>query len=230
MKVTLSLEETASNDVSIMVDALRASSTITVALNNFKKIIPCFTPEEAFKLKEKTHGIIAGERGGKKIEGFDIGNTPTGISKLECEEDILILTTNNGTRILEKMNSKVLIGCLNNASAVAKASIELGESHVDLVMAGVWGKFAIEDFLASGEIIYQIYKNCSECEIDEYAKSAVLASRDYNAVQKAFYESTSGNKLKSLGYEKDIGFSLNKNSTKNVGKYDGIKINKVNFK
>ena len=67
-------------------------------------------------------------------------------------------------------------------------------------------------------------------KIDEYAKSAVLASRDYNGVQKAFYESTSGNKLKSLGYEKDIGFSLNKNSTKNVGKYDGIKINKVNFK
>ncbi|WP_295725971.1 2-phosphosulfolactate phosphatase [uncultured Methanobrevibacter sp.] len=230
MKVTLSFEETISNDVSIMVDVLRASTTITEALTEFKEIIPCFTPEEAFKLKSETGGVIAGERKGAKVEGFDIGNSPNALKDFKADSKTLILTTSNGTRILEKMNSKVLIGCLNNASAVAKASIELGESHVDLVMAGVWGKFAIEDFLASGEIIYQIYKNCSECEIDEYAKSAVLASRDYNAVQKAFYESTSGNKLKSLGYEKDIGFSLNKNSTKNVGKYDGIKINKVNFK
>ena len=46
MKITLSLEKTISNDVSIMVDALRASTTITLALNNFNKIIPCFTPEE----------------------------------------------------------------------------------------------------------------------------------------------------------------------------------------
>ena len=176
MKVTLSFEETISNDVSIMVDVLRASTTITEALTEFKEIIPCFTPEEAFKLKSETGGVIAGERKGAKVEGFDIGNSPNALKDF-------------------KTDSKT-----------------------------------IEDFLASGEIIYQIYKNCSECEIDEYAKSAVLASRDYNAVQKAFYESTSGNKLKSLGYEKDIGFSLNKNSTKNVGKYDGIKINKVNFK
>ena len=81
MKVTLSFEQTISSDVSIMVDALRASSTITVALNKFKRIIPCFTPEEAFDLKVKTGGVLAGERGGKQIEGFDIGNSPCGISK-----------------------------------------------------------------------------------------------------------------------------------------------------
>ena len=51
MKVTLSFEKTSSEDISIMVDALRASTTITLALNNFNRIIPCFTPEEAFKLK-----------------------------------------------------------------------------------------------------------------------------------------------------------------------------------
>lgn len=52
MKVTLSFENTISDDVSIMVDALRASTTITLALNNFEKIIPCFTPEEGFELKK----------------------------------------------------------------------------------------------------------------------------------------------------------------------------------
>ena len=76
MKVTLSFEESASSDVSIMVDALRASTTITLALDNFKRIIPCFTPEEALDLKENIGGVLAGERNGKQIEGFELGNSP----------------------------------------------------------------------------------------------------------------------------------------------------------
>ena len=230
MKVTLSFEETISSDVSIMVDVLRASTTITTALDKFSQIIPCFTPEEAFKLRDETGGIIAGERKGAKIEGFDIGNSPNAIINFDTNSDTLILTTSNGTRILEKMNSQVLIGCLNNAEAVADASINLAKKHIDLVMAGVWGNFAIEDFLAAGEIIHQISEKCSDCEIDEYSKSAILASRDYDSVKKAFFESTSGNKLKNLGYERDIEYALSKNSSKNVGIYKNNKINKIKFK
>ena len=220
MKVTLSFEETSSSDVSVMVDVLRASTTITSALDKFSKIIPCFTPEEAFEIQKKTHGVIAGERKGAKIEGFDVGNSPTAIDEFNTSSDILILTTSNGTRILENMNSKVLIGCLNNAEAVALKSLKTTESHIDIVMAGVRGGFAIEDFLAAGEIIHQISGKCEECEISEYAKSAVMASRDYLKVKEAFYESASGKRLKSLGYEKDIAYSLRRNSTKNVGIYE----------
>ena len=164
MKITLSFEETISSDVSIMVDALRASTSITVALNNFKKVIPCFTPEEALELQERIGGVVAGERNGKQIEGFDIGNTPVGILNYESDEDTLILTTTNGTRILESMNSKVLVGSLVNAESVAKASCRLANEHIDVVMAGVKGKFAIEDYLAAGEILYQICESLDEYE------------------------------------------------------------------
>lgn len=224
MKITLSFEHTISKDVSIMVDVLRASSTITLALDKFEKIIPCFTPEDAFKLKDETGGIIAGERKGAKIEGFDIGNSPNAIKDFKTDSNTMILTTSNGTRILEKMNSKVLIGCMNNARAVAQASLEIAAGHIDVVMAGVWEKFAIEDFLAAGEIISEISKVCDNCEVSEYGQAAVLASRDYELVKNAFYESTSGNKLKNLGYEKDIAFCLEKNSTDKVGIYDKRKI------
>ena len=224
MKITLSFEQTISEDVSIMVDVLRASSTITLALDKFDTILPCFTLEDAFKLKDETGGIIAGERKGAKIEGFDIGNSPNAIKDSKTDSNTMILTTSNGTRILEKMNSKVLIGCMNNAMAVAQASLEIAAGHIDVVMAGVWEKFAIEDFLAAGEIISEISKVCDNCEVSEYAQAAVLASRNYELVKKAFYESTSGNKLKSLGYEKDIAFCLEKNSTDKVGIYDKRKI------
>lgn len=219
MKITLSLEKTISSDVSIMVDVLRASTTITYALDKFNRIIPCFTPEEAFDLKNKNGSIIAGERKGEKIDGFDIGNSPETIYNLENKSEELALTTSNGTRILKDMNSKVLIGCLANEKSVGEKSVDIAESHIDVVMAGVRGEFAIEDYLASGEIIYQISKNCDECEISEYAKSAILASRDYDLVKKAFYESGSGKRLTRLGYKKDIDFCLRKNSTKNVGIY-----------
>ena len=219
MKVTLNFEESSSSDVSIMVDALRASTTITMALNNFKRIIPCFTPEEALDLKENVGGILAGERNGKQIEGFDIGNSPSAIKDFEASEDTLILTTTNGTRILEKMNSKVLVGSMVNAESTGKKSIQLATDHIDVVMAGVKGKFAIEDYLAAGEILYWISENLEECELSEYAQTAILATRDYELVKEAFLNSRTAKRLTELGYREDIELSVMRNITDNVAIY-----------
>lgn len=219
MKVTLSFEESSSIDTSIMVDALRASTTITLALNQFKKVIPCFSPEEAIDLKQKHDGILAGERGGKKIEGFDIGNTPCGIKELKTPKETLILTTSNGTRILHNMKSKVLIGSMVNAKSVAKKSISLANNHIDVVMAGVNGNFAIEDFLACGEILYWIEKYLDNCDISEYAKSAILASRNYESLKNAFMNSHSAKRLIELGYRDDVELCCLKNITENVAIY-----------
>lgn len=219
MKVTLSFEESSSSDVSIMVDALRASTTITLALNNFKRIIPCFTPEEALDLKEKVGGTLAGERNGKQIEGFDIGNSPSAIKDFKASEDTLILTTTNGTRILEKMNSKVLVGSMVNAESAGKKSIQLATNHIDVVMAGVKGEFAIEDYLAAGEILYWISENLEECELSEYAQTAILATRNYELAKEAFLNSRTAKRLIELGYRDDVELSVMRNITDNVAIY-----------
>ena len=203
-----------------MVDALRASTTITLALDKFNEIIPCFTPEEAFELKEKHGGVTAGERGGRQIEGFDIGNTPVGIRNLKTAEKTLILTTSNGTRILENMSSKALVGSLVNAKAVALKSIELATEHIDVVMAGRKGNFALEDFLASGEILYWICKNLNEYEITDYEKAAILASRDDETVKEGFFTGATGKRLIELNHEKDIECCLEKNTSENVAIYE----------
>lgn len=220
MKVTLSLETTTSDDISIMVDALRASTTITLALNNFEKVIPCFTPEEAFKLKEEVDGILAGERGGAKIEGFDIGNSPTLVETYETDKKTLILTTSNGTRILENMNSTVLIGSLVNAKAVGVKSAQIANTHIDVVMAGVKGEFALEDFLASGEILYWITQSLNDFELNDLAKAAIIASRDYNTLKNGFYNSRSAKRLTKLNYKKDIDLCCKRNISENVGIYE----------
>ena len=220
MKVTLSLEESSSSDVSIMVDALRASTTITLALDNFKKIIPCFTPEEALDLQKTIGGVLAGERMGKQIEGFDIGNTPYRLKDLKTSQNTLILTTSNGTRILENMNSKVLVGSLVNAKAAALKSIQLACEHIDVVMAGVRGEFAIEDFLASGEILYWIGKTLKDCEMSEYSQAAILATRDYESLKESFLDSRTAKRLIELGYKDDVELCCQKNISENVAIYE----------
>ena len=220
MKATLSFEKSECSDVSIMVDALRASSTITIALDNFKKIIPCFTPEEALKLKDEIGGVIAGERKGEQIEGFELGNSPSALKDYETTEEILILTTTNGTRILENMNSTVLVGSMINAKSVAIESIELATDHIDVVMAGVKGEFAIEDYLAAGEILYWIKENLDDCEISEYAQTAILASRDYESLKESFLNSRTAKRLIELGYRSDVELCCLKNISENVAIYE----------
>lgn len=220
MKVTLSFETTTSEDVSIMVDALRASSTITLALDKFEKIIPCFTPEEALNIKDEVGGVLAGERKGKKIDGFEIGNSPTDIEALETGEKTLILTTTNGTRILENMNSTILVGSLINAKAVANTSVTMAKDHIDVVMAGVKGQFALEDFLSSGEILYWICKNVDDCKLNDLAKAAIMASRNHNSLKAGFYNSRTGKRLANLGYKKDIDYCCQKNISENVAIYE----------
>ena len=221
MKITLSFEKTQTKDTSIMVDALRASTTITLALNNFNEIIPCFTPEEAFELKKEINGIIAGERSGKRVEGFDVGNSPKDVENYDTDIETLILTTSNGTRILKDMDSTVLVGSMVNAKAVGYKSVEIAENEIDVVMAGYKGNFALEDFLAAGEILYWVCDRLNnECEISDYAKAAIMASRDYDALKKGFYNCNSGRKLSQLKSKKDIDCCVLKNISENVAIYE----------
>lgn len=228
MKVSLSFEKTITEDTSIMVDALRASTTITLALNNFEEIIPCFSVEEAIELGERYNSVIAGERSGRKIPEFDVGNSPREVERFKIPEGkskALILTTSNGTRILEGMSSKVLIGSMLNSKAAAEKAIELCEEEIDVVMAGYRGQFALEDFLVGGEIVYWIYRlSDGNCELTDFAKAGMLATRDYGELCKGVYNSNSARKLEKMGNRKDVECCLLRNITSNVGIYEGGKI------
>lgn len=210
MKVSLTLEKSNSHDLSIMVDVLRASTTITVALDHFKHIIPVVDHEEAIKIASKKAALIAGERRGATLDGFDAGNSPIEIQKLKGET--LVLTTSNGTRIMEGMKSQVLVGCFTNARAVAAAAKKLATEEIEVVMAGVEGRFAIEDFLGAGEII----SNLQNEELDEYAQAAVMAVENKDLVESYILKSRSARRLSEIGFKKDVEFCLQRNISDNV--------------
>lgn len=240
MKVSLSFEKGYSKDLSIMVDALRASSTITIALDKFKEIYPVYTPEEAREIAEKKNAVLAGERTGRTIEGFELGNSPGEMKGYDGKKDSLVLTTTNGVRVLKNMESEIiLIGSFINAKACAKVACELAREHIELVMGGFERTFAIEDFLAAGEIMYWIQEELGkqnkldiddidyyeeETGITEYALSAILASRNSELVEKNSIKSKSGRRLSYLGYSDDIKLCVQKNISENVGIYKDGKI------
>lgn len=214
MKVSLSLDKSYSEDVAIMVDVLRASTTITVAMENFSQIIPIKTIAEAEKIAGKYNAILAGERRGAAVEGFDVGNSPIEISDFNGE--VLVITTSNGTRILEGMKSKVLVGSFVNATAVAEKAMDIADNHIEIVMAGVEGRFAIEDFLGAGEII----GNFKDCNLDEMALAAYMSSRNDNMVNDAIINSRSARRLIELGLSKDIDFCIRRNIYDQVPVYE----------
>lgn len=239
MKVTLSLDKTCTDDVSIVVDSLRASTTIVAAFDNFKKVIPCFTPEQARKIAKKYDGVLAGERKGSKIEDFEIGNSPTQVKSYKTEKDTLILTTSNGTRIIEPMNSTVLIGSFINSESVAKVAVEIAKEHIDVVMAGFNSDFGIDDYLAAGDILYWIQEELENSNnpktkineydgkvywkeldgLNEYAKSAIIASRDEELSNRYIRNCRSGKRLTYLGYAEDVEFCMKRNISTNVPIY-----------
>jgi 2-phosphosulfolactate phosphatase len=87
-------------------------------------------------------------------------------------------------------------------------------------MAGVRGEFAIEDYLASGEILYWIDKLSDEYELSEYAQTAILASRDYDLLKEAILNSRTAKRLIELGYLDDVELSCERNISDNVAKYE----------
>lgn len=220
MKVTLSFEESVSRDVSIVVDALRASTTITMAFNNFKHIIPTFSPDIARNIAKDCDGVLVGERLGVKLEGFDIGNSPEKVMNYETNKDTMVITTTNGTRILESIDSKVLVGSFVNAKSVASSALNIADEHIDLVMAGRKGNFAIEDYLACGEILYWINTLGEDIRLSEYSISSILASRDIKKSNEAILNSSSAKILEAIGYINDVKFSIQRNITDNVGFYE----------
>lgn len=221
MLVSLSFEESVSQDVAIMVDVLRASTTITVALDNFNEIIAVKDKNKAIKLAKTHNATLAGEREGAKISGFDTGNSPVEIKSFSG--NTLVITTSNGTRILEGMKAKSLIGSFVNAKAVADAASKIADNHIEIVMAGVRGRFAIEDFLGAGEII----SNLKNFELDEMAQAAYLASRDDKMVGEAVRNCLSARGLKKLGFADDIDICIKKDIYNIVPFYEGGIIKKL---
>ena len=201
-------------DVAVVIDVLRATTTISWALKNGADSIQVFADLDLLKTSAMTwpaeKRLLLGERGGKKIDGFDLGNSPLSVTKETVLGKRLFMSTTNGTRSLEKVqNAKHLFAMgLPNRKAVAEKIISLNFENLLILGSGWEGSYSLEDSLAAGALASYLKTNCnSEVNIANDELQAALALWYFweNNILQCLKTATHGKRLTSLGdYEDDL--------------------------
>lgn len=202
-----------SNSVVVIIDVLRATSTIATALHNgAASVIPVATVPQCIELGEALGGITAGERDGKVAEGLKYGNSPFEYPRTFIENKVLVLTTTNGTKLLhmalDRGAPEIITGSFPNLSAVCKHLIA-SEKDVLLGCAAWKDRVNLEDTLFAGAVIHQIKLHFNiHCDSSAVAESMYLeAGEDRFEFMKA-KNATHYHRLMKYGLEKDIRYCL----------------------
>jgi 2-phosphosulfolactate phosphatase len=214
-------ESAPAGGIAVVIDVLRASTTIITALaHGAKRVRPVRTVAEARAEAAAGGALLGGERGGVRIDGFDLGNSPLEYTRDRVAGRPIVITTTNGTAALHACMAaaEVLIGAIVNRSAVAAAAHALAMEHggcdIHLVCAGTDGAVTEEDLLAAGAILDAAKQlpGGGQDSIDPTGREALARFRlaiaseptARGAIVQAFAESRGGRNLIELGMDADL--------------------------
>ncbi|MFS2190056.1 2-phosphosulfolactate phosphatase [Mucilaginibacter sp. Mucisp84] len=213
----------------VVIDIFRATSSICYGIENgAEAIIPVSQVEECAAYREKgLDYLLAAERDGSVVDGFDFGNSPFSYTKEKVAGKTIVLTTTNGTHALHLSRSakKIVIGSFLNLSALSNW-LNTQNENVLLVCAGWKNNFNLEDTLFAGAVIEQLKDKGFVLD------DAALAANDLFQVGKSdingYLKKTShGERLKKLGIEKDIEFCLQVDLTTAIPVLEGERLVKL---
>jgi 2-phosphosulfolactate phosphatase len=203
--VAFTPDEAGAAPTGIVIDVIRATTTICQALASGYERVYCATEvEEARAMRDSLgDGVLGGERQNVLIPGFDLGNSPR--EYLEPRAETLILTTTNGTRAIvsaAQRCERVLVASLRNLEAVVEATREAGEDAI-VVCAGVQGTLALDDAYVAGRIVDAL----DWAQTDAAVAAARLAAT-WSGAEEAFRASKSGRNLleNAPDLADDLGF------------------------
>lgn len=206
------LEDYFINKSVVVIDVLRATSTMITALaNGAKSIIPTSSVEDAVKIAknlERTTYLLGGERNTKIIEGFDLGNSPLEYTQEKVNGKKIIFTSSNGTKVFEylKHAKDVLIASTLNASSVVQKMKSLDDEWT-LICSGRDGLFDSSDAFAAGLLIYLLSKQETNIKLDDAGKvSLILYEKVKDNLLKNLKDTVHGKILIANGFENDIEF------------------------
>lgn len=202
----------------IVVDVLRATSTIAEALaSGHSRVLCCSEIEEAEALRaELGDGLLAGERKCVRIPGFDRGNSPSEFTTGDGET--VILTTTNGTRALVTAAARcdrVYAASLLNLEAVVAAAREAGDD-VAVFCAGVKGEFAMDDAYVAGRLVEELNGGRSDA-----AEAAERLRASFSSAEEGLRASQSARNLLAAGLEEDIAWCARESVLEIVPRVDG---------
>lgn len=206
--------------IAVVLDVLRASTTIITALaHGAGWVLPVLSIDEARTAARTDAALLGGERGGRRLEGFDLGNSPLEYTAARIAGRPVVITTTNGTAALHACAdaSAVLIGAIINRTAVAatarRLADEQGGGAIHLVCAGTDGAVTEEDLLGAGAIL-DAAARLPGGDADELDTTAAATLARYRAVvaggepsaalARAFAFSLGGRNLVDIGMAVDL--------------------------
>jgi len=215
-----------SERVVVVIDELRASSTVTTALDQgCTHVVVTASLGLARRLARERGAVLAGERGGRIVPGFDADNSPVELRRLGVAGREVVLTTTNGTAVLHRLQRMpvVLMGCLLNARACAEAALDeagTGGYPIGLVCAGRHGRFALDDAVGAGVIAMRIMEAATcrgiDCSVSDSTRSVMRLRSAYPDELTALRESGSGMLLAGFGADEDVAFCARTDSSSAV--------------
>jgi len=223
-------ERACAGGIAVVIDVLRASTTIVTALfHGASSVLPVLEVSDAKAAAAHGGMLLGGERGGVRIDGFDLGNSPLEYTADRVCGRSVVITTTNGTAALHACRAarEILIGAIVNRTAVADAVRRLARTgdHVHLVCAGTDGAVSAEDVLAAGAILDVA------AGPDDVLDPAALEARAFfrrttaggdmpAALVAEFRRSPGGANLVDLGMEADLPACAAIDSLPIVPRYD----------
>jgi 2-phosphosulfolactate phosphatase len=196
-----------------VIDVLRASTSIAVALSNgARAVIPFDSSDDAVsraKALERREVRLAGEQRMLPIPGFDLGNSPREFTREAVEGRTILMSTTNGTGALGAVQGArdVVVGSYVNFSAVLamlRAALR-GRADVSIVCAGRDRQFSLEDAACAGRFVSHAIRRLPEVRMNDAARASVLLERKYGGnILKLFNESSHGRALAEAGFAEDL--------------------------
>ncbi len=211
----------------VVIDIFRATSSICYGIENGAEAIIPVATIEACESYRHSEFLLAAERNGEVVNGFDFGNSPFSYTEDKVKGHTVVLTTTNGTHAINMSRgaSRIVIGSFLNLAALC-SWLDTQPNHVLLLCSGWKDKVNLEDTLFAGGVVHHL-KN-SGYVLDD----AGIASEDlYNLAKddlNTYLKKTShSERLKSLGIEEDIAFCLRVNITSSIPVLDGERLIKL---
>ena len=205
-------EDEVRNKTIVVIDVLRASSSMVTALvNGAKGIIPVEDMAAASKIAanlDAKNVLLCGEKDGYKIDGFQLGNSPMEYSRETVEGRTLILNTTNGTKAVSRsaLANRILIGCFLNAGAVVDY-IRNSEDDIILICAGWKTRLSLEDMLCAGLIVDRLLNGVVDDLASDGAKIAHLLYKKYeHDIEAAVRQSSHARRLNGIAHPNDISY------------------------
>lgn len=205
-------EEDVKDKTVIVIDVLRASSTIATALSNgARAVVPAPDMAEAGKIASNMDHrsfLMGGEKGGEKIEGYHLGNSPLEYLQDTVHDRTIIFNTTNGTRAIARARSAhhLVIGCFLNASRVA-AFARSSELDVIILCAGWRNRVSLEDTLCAGLLLDLLLDGSEPDVLSDTARIAYSQYRyDCDDLDTALRRAHHARWLSSRGHADDVDY------------------------